>query len=131
MIRRGISKGFEGDGNRLIPDGIIRLLVEARTDVHLCGRILHFYKGNITAGKVELLYLYSIICIMIPPAIEQSTKEERRAYVLDEWKCLHNCELCGKCHVLKGQDVEVLYADYIEGLRSYMDVTIDIRNRSY
>ena len=69
--------------------------------------------------------------MMIPPAIEQSTKEERRAYVLDEWKCLHNCELCRKCHVLKGQDVEVLYADYIEGLRSYMDVTIDIRNRSY
>ena len=60
MIRRGISKGFEGDGNRLIPDGIIRLSVEVRTDVHLCGRILHFYKGNITAGKVELLYLYSI-----------------------------------------------------------------------
>lgn len=69
--------------------------------------------------------------MMMPPSIEQSTKEERRAYVLDEWKCLHNCELCGKCHVLKGQDVEVLYADYIEGLRSYMDVTIDIRNRSY
>lgn len=69
--------------------------------------------------------------MMIPPSIEQSTKEERRAYVLDEWKCLHNCELGGKCHVLKGQDVEVLYADYIEGLRSYMDVTIDIRNRSY
>lgn len=69
--------------------------------------------------------------MMIPPSIEQSTKEERRAYVLDEWKCLYNCELCGKCHVLKGQDVEVLYADYIEGLRSYMDVTIDIRNRSY
>ncbi len=68
---------------------------------------------------------------MTPPLIEQSTQEERRAYVLDAWKCLHNCELCGKCHVLKGQDVEILYADYIEGRRNYMEVTLDIRNRSY
>lgn len=68
---------------------------------------------------------------MTPPLIEQSTQGERRAYVLDAWKCLHNCELCGKCHVLKGQDVGILYADYIEGRRSYMEVTLDIRNRSY
>lgn len=68
---------------------------------------------------------------MTPPLMEQFTREERRAYVLDAWKCLHNCELCGKCHVLKGQDVETLYADYIEGRRSYMEVTLDIRNRSY
>ena len=25
--------------------------------------------------------------------IENSTREERQAYVLDAWKCLHNCEL--------------------------------------
>lgn len=68
---------------------------------------------------------------MIPPSIEQSTPEERRAYVLEAWKCLHHCESCGKCHVLKGLDAELLYADYIGGLRSYMDVTIDIRNRNY
>lgn len=68
---------------------------------------------------------------MIPPSIEQSTPEERRAYVLEAWKCLHHCESCGKCHVLKGQDAELLYADYIGGLRSYVDVTIDIRNRNY
>ena len=68
---------------------------------------------------------------MMPPRIEQSTKEERRAFVLDAWKCLHDCELCGKCHILKGKDAETLYADYIEGLRSYMDVTLDIRNNNY
>ena len=30
---------------------------------------------------------------MQPPKIENSTREERQAYVLDAWKCLHNCEL--------------------------------------
>lgn len=68
---------------------------------------------------------------MTPPVIEQSTTEERRAYVLDAWKCLHDCEFCGKCRVLRGKDPETLYADYIEGKRSYMDITIDIRNNNY
>ena len=52
---------------------------------------------------------------MTPPPIEQSTWEARRAYVIDAWKCLH----------------ETLYADYIEGKRSYMDVTLELRNKSY
>lgn len=68
---------------------------------------------------------------MIPPKIGESTKEERRAFVIDAWKCLHDCESCGKCRVLKGKDAETLYADYIEGKRTYMDVTLDIRNNNY
>lgn len=68
---------------------------------------------------------------MTPPSIEQSTREERQTFVIDAWKCLHDCEMCGKCRILKGKDVETLYADYIEGRRSYIDVTLDIRNRSY
>ncbi len=67
---------------------------------------------------------------MQPPKIESSTQEERRAYVQEAWKCLHNCELCGKCHILRGRDAETLYASYIEGKQSYMDVTLEIRNRS-
>ena len=27
---------------------------------------------------------------MIPPKIEESTKEERRVFVIDAWKCLHD-----------------------------------------
>lgn len=30
---------------------------------------------------------------MQPPQIENSTREERQAYVLDAWKCLHDREL--------------------------------------
>ena len=67
---------------------------------------------------------------MIPPKIEESTQEGRRAYVIEAWKCLHDCEACGKCRVLKGRDAELLYADYIEGVRTYMDVTLEIRNRT-
>lgn len=68
---------------------------------------------------------------MQPPRIENSTKEERRACVLDAWKCLHDCEACGKCRILKVRDAETLYADYIEGKRkNYMDITLEIRNCS-
>ena len=67
---------------------------------------------------------------MQPPMIECSTPDERRAYVLEAWKCLHDCEAGGKGRILKGRDAEILYADYIEGKRSYMDITLEIRNRS-
>ena len=66
---------------------------------------------------------------MEQPKIDNSTKEERLAYVQEAWKCLHNCEICGKCHILKGRAPETLYADYIHGTRSYMDITLEIRNR--
>ena len=65
---------------------------------------------------------------MNAPNIESSTKEERLEYVLEKWKCLLKCELCGKCHILKGRNEELLYADYIEGKRSYMDITLEIKN---
>lgn len=68
---------------------------------------------------------------MTPPAIEQSTREQRRAFVADAWKCLNDCESCGKCRILRGRVAEVLYADYIEGKRSYMDIMFDIRNNHY
>ena len=68
---------------------------------------------------------------MAAPDIRNSTKEERRAFVVDAWQCLHNCELCGKCNVLRGKDAEILYAEYIEGIKTYMDITLNIRNNNY
>ena len=67
---------------------------------------------------------------MTPPSIEQSTREERRNFVLQAWECLHDCEACGKCRLLKGRDAETLYADYIEGIRSYRDITLNLRNNT-
>ena len=68
---------------------------------------------------------------MAAPSIDKSKRDERLAYVLDQWRCLHNCEICGKCSILKGREAELLYADYIDGKRSYMDITLSIRNRNY
>ena len=65
---------------------------------------------------------------MSAPQIENSTKEERRAYVQEAWKCLHCCDECGKCRILKGRDADMLYADYIEGKRSYIDITLETRD---
>ncbi len=68
---------------------------------------------------------------MAPPDIKNSTSEERRAYVIESWRCLHDCEACGKCRILKGRDAEILYADYIAGIRTYMDITLEIRDKNY
>ena len=68
---------------------------------------------------------------MIPPNKDTSTREERLSFVQEAWKCLHDCESCGKCKILRGKDAETLYAEYIEGKKSYMDVTLEIRNGSY
>lgn len=56
-----------------------------------------------------------------------SNADERRAYVLEAWDCMGNCELCGKCHILRGRDPEALYADYIDGKREYIDITLELR----
>ena len=63
----------------------------------------------------------------VPPSIETSTREERLAFVQHQWECMHNCELCGKCHMLHGQNAEDAYAEYITGKRSYMDITKELR----
>ena len=64
---------------------------------------------------------------MTPPKHDESTREERLAYVLEAWKCLNDCEACGKCRILRGRDPETLYADYIDGKRSYIEITLEIR----
>ena len=71
--------------------------------------------------------LSNLIKPMTAPDINNSTKEERRAYVLEAWRCLNDCEACGKCRILRGRDPETLYADYIDGKRSYIDITLEIR----
>ena len=68
---------------------------------------------------------------MSAPKIDNSTREERRAYVREAWRCLHDCEACGKCRVLRGRVAEFVYTDHIEGKREYMDITLELRNRSY
>jgi len=64
---------------------------------------------------------------MSAPEIRTSSREERLAFIKDEFRCLHNCEICGKCSFLKGREAEEIYNDYIEGNRSFMEITIEQR----
>lgn len=64
---------------------------------------------------------------MTPPRTDESTIEERRAYVLEAWRCLNDCEACGKCRILRGRDPETLYTDYINGTSEYIETTLKIR----
>jgi len=66
---------------------------------------------------------------MLTPKISSSTKEERANFIRKEFECLHNCEICGKCSFLKGRAAEEIYKDYIEGNRSFMEITIEQRQR--
>ena len=66
---------------------------------------------------------------MVTPDIETSTREERLDY-REEFKCLGNCPICGKCSFLKGREAEDLYADYIEGHRTFREITTEHINIS-
>lgn len=65
---------------------------------------------------------------METPDIEYSTREERLEFVRNEFRCLGNCPICGKCSFLRGREAEDLYADYIEGRRTFLDITAEHRN---
>ncbi len=62
-----------------------------------------------------------------PPNIQDSSKDERINFVRKQWQCLNHCPSCGKCYFLKGRDAEDLYAEYIKGNKSYIDVTKELR----
>ena len=68
---------------------------------------------------------------MFAPDIESSTREERLAYVQDRWRCRCSCELCGKCNMLKGRDAEIVYEEYIEGRKTYREITLALRDYNY
>lgn len=64
---------------------------------------------------------------MRPPEIEDSTKEERAKCIREMYPCIADCDSCGICQVFRGREPEIAYADYIEGKRSFMEVSMDYR----
>ncbi|MCI6858017.1 MAG: hypothetical protein MR867_01800 [Eubacterium sp.] len=64
---------------------------------------------------------------MRPPEIEDSTREEREKYILTAFACRGDCESCGFCAMYRGRSPEVVYDDYIEGIRSFQEITQDYR----
>ena len=43
---------------------------------------------------------------MIAPDTETSTREERLEVIREEFRCLGNCPICGKCNFLRGREAE-------------------------
>ena len=61
------------------------------------------------------------------PEINASTTEERRAYIKERFPCIADCDMCGLCKVFHGKDAETAYADYINGDRSFLEVSADYK----
>ena len=61
------------------------------------------------------------------PEITSSTKEERRLYIKERFPCIADCDMCGSCKVFRGKDAETAYKEYIDGERSFLEVSADYR----
>lgn len=64
---------------------------------------------------------------MRPPEIENSTREERETFIRQIFQCKGDCEVCGLCRVYHGREPEIVYADYIEGKRDFLDISMEYR----
>ena len=63
----------------------------------------------------------------MPPSIKTSTREERKQYITRTMHCISNCENCGLCRIYHGIDPVIVYADYINGIRSFQEIAEDYR----
>ncbi len=66
---------------------------------------------------------------MTPPAIADSTREERRAYIEATYPCISDCDLCGNCAAFHGREPTVAFLDYIEGRADFATVMARYRPR--
>ena len=53
--------------------------------------------------------------------------EERRLFIKNRYPCIADCDMCGICKVFHGMDPEEAYQDYINGIRSFAEVSADFR----
>lgn len=66
---------------------------------------------------------------MRPPEIESSTRQQREQYIYDNFYCRADCDNCGLCKVYRGQPLEIVYADYIEGKRTFNEIAAEYKGR--
>ena len=57
------------------------------------------------------------------PDITSSTQEERRRYIKERFPCIADCDMCGSCKVFRGKDAETAYKEYIDGEKSFLEVS--------
>ena len=63
----------------------------------------------------------------VAPEIYDSTEEERRDFIKRKYHCISDCDMCGLCKVFHGKDPENAYRDYIDGKRSFTEVSADYK----
>lgn len=56
-----------------------------------------------------------------------ASKEERENFIKTTYQCKVDCDLCGICAVFHGKDPMIVFKDYIEGHREYLDILKDYR----
>lgn len=61
------------------------------------------------------------------PEIGSSTREERERYILEMFQCRGDCDACGFCAAYHGKTPETVYADYIEGTRTFLEISQEYR----
>lgn len=61
------------------------------------------------------------------PDIATSTKEERMAYISETFRCRSDCDNCGICRVFRGKEPLLVFADYIEGKRTFQEISQEYR----
>ena len=61
------------------------------------------------------------------PEIENSTREEREDYIREHFRCISDCDNCGICAMFHNQEPLLVYRDYIDGTRSFFEITSEYR----
>lgn len=62
------------------------------------------------------------------PDIETSTREQRIAYIKQTFWCRSDCDSCGICQIFHGKDPLAVYADYIDGKRTFREISEEYRH---
>ena len=61
------------------------------------------------------------------PEIHNSTKEEREAFIREQYKCIADCDSCGICAVFHGKEPVTAFDAYINGTKDYLEVCAEYR----
>jgi hypothetical protein len=57
------------------------------------------------------------------PEIDKSTREERENYIKKTFWCRGDCDNCGICQIYGGTDPLIIFEDYINGKKTFLEIS--------
>lgn len=57
------------------------------------------------------------------PELDSSTKEQREEFIKKTFWCRSDCDSCGICRIYGGKEPLIVYADYIEGNKTFLEIS--------